>query len=95
MNLYRLSWMWVAILFCTLSFNACTDNADNPSKPEVPGSTDGFFTAEINKLIDANYSDVVANGYAKLIIPKTMYDENRFTFPTNATNDMKCMVDAG
>ena len=87
--------MWVAILFCTLSFNACTENADNPSKPEVPGSTDGFFTTEINKLIDANYPDVVANGYAKLIIPKTMYDENRFTFPTNATNDMKCMVDAG
>ena len=95
MKLYRLSWMWVAILFCTLSFNACTENADNPSKPAVPGSTDGFFTAEINKLIDANYPDVVANGYAKLIIPKTMYDENRFTFPTNATNDMKCMVDAG
>ena len=95
MKYYRFSWMWVAILFCALSFNACSDNNDNPSTPEVIETTDGFFTAEINKLIDANYPDVVANGYAKLIIPKTMYDENRFTFPTNATNDMKCMVDAG
>lgn len=95
MKYYRFSWMWVAILFCALSFNACSDNNDNPSTPEVIETTDGFFTAEINKLIDANYPDVVANGYAKLIIPKTMYKEGLFTFPTNASNDMKCMVDAG
>ena len=95
MKLYRLSWMWVAILFCTLSFNACTENADNPSKPEVPGSTDGFFTAEINKLIDANYPEVVANGYAKLIIPKTMYNGDLFIFPANASSDMNYMVEAG
>lgn len=98
MKYYRLSWMWVAILFCALSFNACSDNNDNPStpsKPEVIEASEGFFTAEINKLIDANYPEVVANGYAKLIIPKTMYKEGLFTFPTNASNDMKCMVDAG
>ena len=95
MKYYKLSWMWVAILFCALSFNACSDNNDNPSTPEVIETTEGFFTAEINKLIDANYPEVVANGYAKLIIPKTMYKEGLFTFPTNASNDMKCMVDAG
>ena len=95
MKRYKLLWMWVAILFCTLSFNACSDNKDNPSTSEFSKTTEGFFTAEINKLIDANYPDVVANGYAKLIIPKTMYKEGLFSFPTNAANDMKYMVDAG
>lgn len=95
MKRYKLLWMWVAILFCTLSFNACSDNKDNPSTSEFSKTTEGFFTTEINKLIDANYPDVVANGYAKLIIPKTMYKEGLFSFPTNAANDMKYMVDAG
>ena len=51
MKYYKLLWMWVAILFCTLSFNACTDNDDNPSKSEITKPTNAFFTAEINKLI--------------------------------------------
>lgn len=95
MKYYKFSWMWVAILFCTLSFNACSDDNDSPSTPEVFETTEGFFTAEINELIDENYPETVANGYAKLVIPKTMYKEGLFSFPTNASNDMQCMVDAG
>lgn len=93
MKYNRLLWMWGAILFCTLSFNACSDNDDNSPAQKI--TTDSFFTADVNRLIDANYPEVVANGYAKLVIPKTMYKEGLFSFPTNASNDMKCMVDAG
>ena len=77
-------WMLAAIrplvftmVFCGLSLAnvSCSSTDDTssgllgPVKPE-----DGFFTSEINVLIDANYPEVVAKGYAELIIPSTMFD---------------------
>ena len=95
---YRIGiWLMTFSLFLSTSttFVSCTfeDNAIDP-KPEEPTSQ-GFFTDEINKLIDENYEKVKANGYAKLVIPKSLYKEGLFTFPVNAASDMKCMVDAG
>ena len=58
-------------------------------------SANGFFSKEVNELIDLNYLQVLDKGYAELRIPKTMYDNSVFTFPANAAGDMKCMVDAG
>ena len=95
---YRIGiWLMTFSLFLSTSttFVSCAfeDNAIDP-KPEEPTSQ-GFFTDEINKLIDENYEKVKANGYAKLVIPKSLYKEGLFTFPVNAASDMKCMVDAG
>ena len=64
--------------FCGIllvNFFSCTAIEDTPSgqsdivKPEA-----GFFTSKINALIDANYPEVINNGYAELIIPSTMFD---------------------
>lgn len=68
--------MLAAILFCGLSLaNVSCSEADNPSGQQDPVKPEeGFFTSEINALIDANYPEVIANGYAELIIPSTMFD---------------------
>ena len=91
--------MIAAWLFCGLSFTACTsDIADNPvvvPDPQPQPIAEGFFTPEINRLIDENYPDLVANGYAKLVIPKSMYRQGLFVFPATATSDMEAMVAAG
>ncbi len=70
-------WMLTVILFCGLSLAnvSCTSEEDHPSGQSgqvILG--EGFFTSEINALIDANYPEVIANGYAELIIPSTMFD---------------------
>lgn len=65
--------------------------ADNSGGEEIKE----FFNETVNQLIDANYQEVVANGYAKLVIPKSMYKEGLFTFSANAAGDMQYMVDAG
>lgn len=94
MRTNRYLWMQLAVLFFGLMVGSCSV-IDNPT-PEPPSVvTDKFFSDEVNKLIDANYPEVVANGYAKLVIPKSLYKEGLFTFPVNAASDMKCMVDAG
>ena len=68
--------MLAAILFFGFSLaNVSCSEADNPSGQQDPVKPEeGFFTSEINALIDANYPEVIANGYAELIIPSTMFD---------------------
>ncbi len=65
-------WM-LTIVFCGISLAnvSCTSVEDSPSGQI---SSSGFFTPEINALIDANYPEVIANGYSELIIPSTMFD---------------------
>lgn len=70
-------WMLTAILFCgfSLCYVSCSFVEDTPSGlPEIVKPGDGFFTSEINALIDANYPEVIDHGYAELIIPSTMFD---------------------
>lgn len=72
-------WVWVAVLSCGFSLAnvSCTDKVDNPvGQPEPSKPEDLFFTDEINALIDANYPEVIANGYAELIIPSALFDKN-------------------
>ena len=58
-----------AWLLCGLSFTACTpDIADNPvvvPDPQPQFTVEGFFTPEINRLIDENYPDLVALQFLK------------------------------
>ena len=65
--------LWVlAIVFCGVSLTnvSCISVEDNAS---VEIREEGFFTGEVNALIDANYPEVMANGYAELVIPSTMF----------------------
>lgn len=90
-----------ALLLATMMYvaTACSayDVNDNPinvptPEPNIPA---GFFSDEINQLIDDNYDEVKQKGYAKLVIPASMYRQGLFTFPANATSDMEAMVRAG
>ena len=66
--------LWVlAIVACGVSLTnvSCISVEDNAS---VEIREEGFFTGEVNALIDANYPEVMANGYAELVIPSTMFD---------------------
>lgn len=92
-------WSWLLLLGLlltgTTTFVSCAVE-DNPVKPdESQKEITEVFNDEVNKLIDANYPEVVANGYAKLVIPKSLYPKGLFTFSANAAGDMQYMVDAG
>ena len=67
----RLWMLSIAFLGISLANVSCTSAEDEPSGQI---REEGFFTSEVNTLIDANYPEVVANGYAELIIPSTMFD---------------------
>ena len=84
----------VAILLCGLSFTAvsCSDDETVESPQLVTGD---FFSSSVNRLIDENYAEVQQKGYAKLVIPATMYRKDLFKFPANAVSDMEAMVKAG
>lgn len=74
-------WSWQLLLGLLLTgsttFVSCTveDNAIEPQQEEV---VKGFFTDEINKLIDENYQEVMQKGYAELVIPASMFDQSVF-----------------
>lgn len=87
-------WMLAAILLYGLSFTmvSCSDD-DTEETPQV--ITGKFFSPTVNRLIDENYTEVQQKGYAKLVIPATMYREGLFKFPPNAVSDMEAMVNAG
>ena len=87
-------WMLAAILFCGLSFTAvsCSDDETVETPQVVTGE---FFSPAVNRLIDENYTEVQQKGYAKLVIPATMYRKGLFKFPANATSDMEAVVKAG
>jgi len=67
-------WMLLVILFISLNWSAC-QKEDNPSSPVTPSKT-GFFTTEVNALIDANYPEAKSKGYARLEIPASLIPKN-------------------
>lgn len=77
MNMKKwMQWVLVTVLSCcfVLTPVSCTSD-DGISAPSEQGkSSQGFFTDEINRLIDENYPKVLSNGYAELRIPSTMFD---------------------
>ncbi len=86
-------WILTAIIVCGLSQTvvSCSE-IDNVPYQEVTGE---FFSTDVNRLIDENYAEVKQKGYAKLVIPATMYQQGMFKFPANASSDMDAMVKAG
>ena len=86
-------WLLAAILFCSLSFTVVSCSDDDSAT--IPGGTTEFFSTDVNRLIDENYAEVKQKGYAKLVIPASMYSKAMFKFPANATSDIEAMVKAG
>lgn len=72
-------WIQAIVLLCSISLAniSCSSIEDSSSGQR---SEEGFFTSEINALIDANYPEVMANGYAELIIPSTMFNPSMMKY---------------
>lgn len=87
--------LWVLTMVftgITLANVSCSSENDNPSGP-IPEQ--GFFTSEINALIDANYPEVIANGYAELVIPSTMFDPGIMKYADYHKDVMKALNNLG
>ena len=87
--------LWVLTMVftgITLANLSCSSENDNPSGP-IPEQ--GFFTSEINALIDANYPEVIANGYAELVIPSTMFDPGIMKYADYHKDVMKALNKLG
>ena len=54
-----------------------------------------IFTPEVNRLIDENYALVQKNGYAKLVIPKSLHGIGTDKFSPNCIEAAKTLIAAG
>ena len=91
-------WMLAVILFCGFSLAnvSCSSVEDNPSVQSEPSKQEeGFFTSEINALIDADYPQVIAQGYSELIIPSTMFDPAMMKYADYHKDVMKALNKLG
>ena len=91
-------WVFAALLYClSLTTISCTTENDNPvvNPSEQVKPAESFFTSEINALIDANYPEVIANGYAELMIPPTMFDPGMMKYADYHRDVMKALNDLG
>ena len=80
---------WIIALFCVTFCASCKKQQNVPEQPQ------GFFSTEINRLIDANYPEVEKVGYAELRIPANLFDQKAFAMPADAAGDMDYVVNAG
>ena len=80
---------WIIALFCVTFCASCKKQQNVPEQPQ------GFFSTEINRLIDANYPEVEKVGYAELRVPANLFDQKAFAMPADAAGDMDYVVNAG
>ena len=85
--------VWLLLVGMSL-VSACTTE-DNAVEPQQEEEVKGFFSDAVNKLIDENYEQVKANGYAELVIPAAMFDHTAFKIPDNEKGDMDYVINAG
>ncbi len=83
-----------------ITLSSCSDSDDNntggqPTPTDTTKVVSKFFTPEINKLIDENYKEVQAKGYAELVIPAAMFDHTAFSVPDNERSDLNYVAKAG
>lgn len=92
-------WLLIATLSCCISVTTVSCTSDDVNHSIAPSDQDNptpaFFTDEINALIDANYPQVLANGYAELIIPSTMFDPNMMQYADYHRDVMKALNELG
>lgn len=54
-----------------------------------------FAVPEVNRIIDENYAEVQKNGYAKLILPRSLHDIGEEKFSKNSIAAVKTLIAAG
>ena len=94
---YSISALLLASMMYEVTACSAYDVNDNPVNvpipdPDVPA---GFFSDEINRLIDENYPEVIANGYAKLVIPGHLYDQSIYPIADDHKRAMDAISAAG
>ena len=88
-------WVLAAILACSPMFISCGDGDDNPIVNPANPEGDGFFSAAINKMIDENHGQVMQRGYAELVIPASMFDQNIFQYADYHKDVMRALNNLG
>lgn len=83
--------MYVATACST--YDVHDNSVDVPVTPTPEPA--GFFSTEINRLIDENYPNVVANGYAELIIPGRLYNQSIYPIAEEHKRAMDAISAAG
>jgi len=78
------------IVSCTTTDNPI-DGSSEPATPEVTE----FYNETVNKLIDENYKEVMANGYAELRIPASLYPKDLIKIPATDKESMDYVLKSG
>ena len=79
----------------SLATVSCSTDDNIADGQQSSSTSDKFFSSEVNALVDANYQEVLAKGYGKLVIPATMYDKNMICLPQTHCGVMDIMNGAG
>ena len=89
-------WLLVLLMGClSLATVSCSTDDNIADGQQSSSTSDKFFSSEVNALVDANYQEVLAKGYGKLVIPATMYDKNMICLPQTHCGVMDIMNGAG
>ena len=87
--------VWLLLLSMALVTACATeDNAVDPVVPQEEEITE-FYNATVNKMIDENYEKVLANGYAELVIPASLYPKGMIKMPAADMEAMDYVIKAG
>ena len=94
---YSISALLLASMMYVVTACSAYDVNDNPVNVPTPDPDvhAGFFSDEINRLIDENYPEVIANGYAKLVIPDRLYDQSIYPIADEHKRAMNAISAAG
>ena len=94
---YSISALLLASMMYVVTACSAYDVNDNPVNVPTPDPDvhAGFFSDEINRLIDENYPEVIANGYAKLVIPGRLYDQSIYPIADEHKRAMNAISAAG
>ena len=94
---YSISALLLASMMYVVTACSAYDVNDNPVNVPIPDPDvhAGFFSDEINRLIDENYPEVIANGYAKLVIPGRLYDQSIYPIADEHKRAMNAISAAG
>ncbi|MBO7580870.1 MAG: CCA tRNA nucleotidyltransferase [Bacteroidaceae bacterium] len=84
----------VWMLFVSMILVASCSDDDNVANNSRGGITE-FYNPTVNKMIDENIALVRQNGYAKLVIPASLYPKDMVKLPATDMETMDIVLDHG